>query len=327
MTQSALVNVKDLVKHFPVIGGVMKRTQGWVKAVDGVSFSIERGQNLGLVGESGCGKTTVGRTLMRLIPATSGSVLFEGNDVFNADPRALKVLRRDMQIIFQDPFSALDPRMRIGESIALGLYIHGDRNAKHRREVVREMLHKVGLEDYHADRYPHEFSGGQLQRVGIARALALEARFIVCDEPVSALDVSIQSQILNLLGELQNELQLTYLFIAHDMSVVKHISHNVAVMYLGKIVELAPRAELFDNPNHPYTQALMSAIPVAHPRQKRERILLEGDVPSPLDPPSGCHFHTRCPHVMERCKQEEPPLIQIGEGHQAACWLNEDDPR
>ncbi len=318
-----LVQVNDLVKHFPVIGGVMKRTQGWVKAVDGVSFSIDRGQSLGLVGESGCGKTTVGRTILRLIRATSGTVFFDGHDVIQSEKRTLKMLRRDMQIIFQDPFSSLDPRMQVGESIGLGLYIHGMRNARERQEVVREMLHKVGLEDYHAQRYPHEFSGGQLQRIGIARALALEARFIVCDEPVSALDVSIQSQILNLLRDLQNELELTYLFIAHDMGVIKHISHNVAVMYLGKIVELAPRDELFSNPNHPYTQALMSAIPVSNPRERKKRILIEGDVPSPLNPPTGCNFHTRCPFVMERCRHEEPPLKQVGEGHQAACWLNE----
>ena len=318
-----IVTVSNLVKHFPVVGGVMKRTQGWVKAVDGVSFSIERGQTLGLVGESGCGKTTVGRTILRLIAATSGATHFDSQDVFKSDSRALKKMRRNMQIIFQDPFSSLDPRMKVGQSIGIGLYIQGNRSATHRSEVVRKMLHKVGLEGYHADRYPHEFSGGQLQRVGIARALALEARFIVCDEPVSALDVSIQSQILNLLRDLQNELDLTYLFIAHDMSVVRHISHNVAVMYLGKIVEVAPRDELFANPNHPYTKALMSAIPVTNPREKRERILLAGDVPSPLNPPSGCHFHTRCPFVMERCRHEEPQLIQIGEDHQAACWLND----
>jgi peptide/nickel transport system ATP-binding protein/oligopeptide transport system ATP-binding protein len=302
----------------------LKRVQAWVKAVDGVSFKVQRGQTLGLVGESGCGKTTVGRTILRLIPATSGTVRFETQDVLKAQGGDLKQLRRHMQIVFQDPFSSLDPRMQVGESIGLGLYIHGMRNPKERQEIVSDMLNRVGLGDYVAKRYPYEFSGGQLQRIGIARALALKARFIVCDEPVSALDVSIQSQILNLLRDLQDELELTYLFIAHDMSVVEHISDQVAVMYLGRIVEVAPRGEIFTNPQHPYTQALMSAIPSPNlGREGRKRIVLAGDVPSPLDPPPGCHFHTRCPLAMDRCSQEEPVMKQIQSGHQVACWLME----
>jgi oligopeptide/dipeptide ABC transporter ATP-binding protein len=316
-----LVHVQNLVKYFPVKGGVFKQVKSWVKAVDGVSFSIKQGQTLGLVGESGCGKTTVSRTALRLIPATSGDVYFDGKDVLNASKRDLKDLRRQMQIIFQDPHSSLDSRLKVGESIGMGLYIHGMRDKRQRQDVVSEMLHKVGLDTNHADRYPYEFSGGQLQRIGIARVLALNARFVVCDEPVSALDVSIQSQILNLLKSLQDEMSLTFLFVAHNMSVVEHMSDQIAVMYLGKLVELASREELFKHPKHPYTQALMSAIPVSHPRQKKNRIILTGDVPSPLDPPDGCRFHPRCSHVMDHCRVEEPELKQIAPGHQAKCWL------
>ncbi len=318
---SDLVQVTDLVKFFPVRGGVFQQVCKWVKAVDSVSFGIPAGRTLGLVGESGCGKTTVGRVALRLIPATRGQVIFEGNDVLRANKRQMKDIRRKMQIIFQDPHSSLDARMRVGDSIGLGLYVHGMRNASQRREVVREMLEKVGLEEYHADRYPNEFSGGQLQRIGIARVLALNPRFIVCDEPVSALDVSIQSQILNLLRDLQEEMELTYLFVAHNMSVVKHMSDRIAVMYLGKIVELASRDELFSKPTHPYTQALMSAIPVKHPRDPKDHPILSGDVPSPLKPPTGCHFHPRCRHVMERCREQEPEMREIGPDHQARCWL------
>ncbi len=315
-----LVEVKNLVKYFPVRGGLLQRVIAQVQAVENVSFSIRRGETLGLVGESGCGKTTVGRTLLRLIPATKGEVFFEGRNVFAANGRELKALRRDMQIIFQDPFSSLDPRMPVGESIGEGLLVHGMRSRKERFEIVINTLRKVGLEDYHARRYPHEFSGGQRQRIGIARALALRPKFIVCDEPVSALDVSIQAQVLNILRELQREFNLTYLFIAHNLSVVEHISDRVAVMYLGKMVELAERDELYRNPLHPYTQALMSAIPVPDPDLKRDRIILKGDVPSPLRPPTGCRFHPRCPVAMEHCSKEEPQFREASPGHWVACW-------
>jgi peptide/nickel transport system ATP-binding protein/oligopeptide transport system ATP-binding protein len=318
--QPDLVKVDHLVKYFPVRGGVLQRVQAWVQAVDDVSFNIQAGETLGLVGESGCGKTTVGRTLLRLIPATSGAVEFEGQDVFKANERELKALRRHMQIIFQDPFSSLDPRMPVGESIAEGLLIHGMRDRRQRHQIVVDTLTRVGLEEYHARRYPHEFSGGQRQRIGIARALALRPKFIVCDEPVSALDVSIQSQVLNILKELQTEFDLTYLFIAHNLSVVEHISDRVAVMYLGKMVELAGRDELFRNPLHPYTQALMSAIPVPDPTLKRERIILKGDVPSPLRPPSGCRFHPRCPVALVHCARQEPEFKEVSKGHWVACW-------
>jgi oligopeptide/dipeptide ABC transporter ATP-binding protein len=291
-----------------------------VKAVDGVSFNVTQGETLGLVGESGCGKTTVGRSILRLTTATSGQVLFEGKDVLKARSWDLKAFRRNMQIIFQDPYSSLDPRLQIAESVGLPLYVHGMKNAKQRMEIVVAMLEKVGLESYHLKHYPHEFSGGQLQRVGIARALTLNPKFIVCDEPVSALDVSIESQILNLLSDLQDEFGLTYLFIAHNLSVVKHFSNRVAVMYLGKIVELADRTEIYENHLHPYTQALMSAIPIPNPTLKRQRIILSGDVPSPLNPPTGCRFHTRCPVAMEQCSQQEPVYKEANPGHWVACW-------
>ena len=315
-----LVEVKNLVKYFSVRGGLLQRVVAQVQAVENVSFNIRKGETLGLVGESGCGKTTVGRTLLRLVPATSGEVLFDGQSVFDANARQMKALRRDMQIIFQDPFSSLDPRMPVGESIGEGLLVHGMTNRKQRFEVVINTLRKVGLEDYHARRYPHEFSGGQRQRIGIARALALRPKFIVCDEPVSALDVSIQAQVLNILRELQGEFDLTYLFIAHNLSVVEHISDRVAVMYLGKMVELADRDELFRNPLHPYTQALMSAIPVPDPTLKRQRIILKGDVPSPLNPPTGCRFHPRCPVAVRHCSQQEPEFREVSPGHWVACW-------
>jgi peptide/nickel transport system ATP-binding protein/oligopeptide transport system ATP-binding protein len=315
-----LVEVKNLVKYFPVRGGLLQRVVAWVQAVDNVSFSIKEGETLGRVGESGCGKTTVGRTLLRLVPATGGSVIYDGQDVLKANGRELKALRRNMQIIFQDPFSSLDPRMPVGESIAEGLLVHGMGSRRERFEIVIQTLRKVGLEDYHARRYPHEFSGGQRQRIGIARALALRPKFIICDEPVSALDVSIQAQVLNILRELQGEFGLTYLFIAHNLSVVEHISDRVAVMYLGKIVELTDRDELYRNPLHPYTQALMSAIPIPDPTLKRERIVLKGDVPSPLRPPSGCRFHPRCPVALEHCAKEEPQFKEVSPGHWVACW-------
>ncbi|MBN2115205.1 MAG: ABC transporter ATP-binding protein [Anaerolineales bacterium] len=316
-----LVKVNNLVKYFPVRAGLFQRVVNHVKAVDDVSFFVRKGETLGLVGESGCGKTTVGRTMLRLIEPTSGAVTFEGRDVFSMKPRELKVARRDMQIIFQDPYASLDPRVPIGESVMEGLHIHRIGTPKERMDIMLETLKKVGLETYHSRRYPHEFSGGQRQRIGIARALALRPRFIICDEPVSALDVSIQSQVLNILKDLQAEFGLTYLFIAHNLSVVEHVSNRVAVMYLGKMVEMTSREELFRNPLHPYTQALMSAIPVPNPRLKRQRTILKGDVPSPLNPPKGCRFHPRCPVAIERCAHEEPPFVEVSPDHWAACHL------
>lgn len=321
--KSDLLVVKNLVKHFPVRSGLLQRTSAWVKAVDNVSFAVRQGETLGMVGESGCGKTTIGRTILRLVEPTSGEIAFEGHDLTKMSNRDLKPLRRDMQIIFQDPYASLNPRIPIGESVMEGLQIHNIGHPKDRWEVAINMLKKVGLEEYHARRYPHEFSGGQRQRIGIARALALNPKFIVCDEPVSALDVSIQSQVLNILKDLQQEFGLTYLFIAHNLSVVEHISDRVAVMYLGKMVELADRDVLYREPLHPYTRALLSAIPVAHPNQKRERTILKGDVPSPLNPPKGCRFHTRCPIAVEKCSQEEPEFKEIRSGHFVACWLAE----
>ncbi len=318
-----LIVVQDLVKYFPLKKGLLQRVYANVHAVDGVSFTIKRGETLGLVGESGCGKTTVGRTILRLIPATRGKVLFQGKELFTMGRKELKAARRNMQIVFQDPYSSLDPRVPIGESIAEGLLVHGIGTPRERFDVVGEMLVKVQLRRDHAKRYPHEFSGGQRQRIGIARALVLRPQFIVCDEPVSALDVSVQSQVLNILMDLQEEFGLTYLFIAHNLSVVEHISTRVGVMYLGQMVELAEREELYRHPEHPYTQALISAIPIPDPNLKRERIILKGDVPSPVNPPSGCHFHTRCAQVMERCSQEAPPWKDYGSGHMVACWLME----
>jgi oligopeptide/dipeptide ABC transporter ATP-binding protein len=315
-----LVQVNNLVKYFPVRGGLLQRVVAWVQAVDNVSFTVREGETVGLVGESGCGKTTVGRTILRLIEPTKGNVTFNGVDVVKLRGKELKEMRRNMQIIFQDPYASLDPRMPIGDSVAEGLKIHNVGTHKERYETVIEMLRKVGLEDYHSRRYPHEFSGGQRQRIGIARALALRPKFIVADEPVSALDVSIQSQVLNILKELQREFGLTYLFIAHNLSVVEHISDRVAVMYLGKMVEFADREELFNNPLHPYTQALMSAIPIPDPKLKRERIILQGDVPSPLNPPKGCRFHPRCPVAFEQCSVEEPVYKEVAPDHWVACW-------
>lgn len=319
-SERKLLEVNHLVKHFPVRGGLLQRTVGWVKAVDDVSFYVKEGETLGLVGESGCGKTTVGRTMLRLIEPTGGEIKFDGQDILKLEGNDLKLMRRNMQIIFQDPYSSLDPRIPVGESIAEGLKIHNVGNPKDRFDVVLEVLKKVGMEDYHARRFPHEFSGGQRQRIGIARALALQPKFIVADEPVSALDVSIQSQVLNILNDLQNEFHLTYMFIAHNLSVVEHISDRVAVMYVGKMVESAEREELFRNPLHPYTIALMSAIPIPNPTIKRERTILQGDVPSPLNPPTGCRFHPRCPVVMDNCHLEEPPLIEFSTEHWVACW-------
>ncbi|HEX2981849.1 MAG TPA: ABC transporter ATP-binding protein [Anaerolineaceae bacterium] len=316
-----LVEVNNLVKYFPVRAGLLQRVVNHVKAVDDVSFFVRKGETLGLVGESGCGKTTVGRTMLRLIEPTGGAVKFEGKDVFSMKPSELKTARRDMQIIFQDPYASLDPRVPIGESVMEGLHIHKVGTPKERMDIMLETLSKVGLESYHSRRYPHEFSGGQRQRIGIARALALRPRFIICDEPVSALDVSIQSQVLNILKDLQAEFGLTYLFIAHNLSVVEHVSNRVAVMYLGKMVEMTSREELFRNPLHPYTQALMSAIPVPNPRLKRQRTILKGDVPSPLNPPKGCRFHPRCPVALEKCAVEEPAFLEVSPDHWVACHL------
>ena len=321
--QEYLVEVKNLVKYFPVRAGLLQRVVAHVQAVDNVSFAVRKGETLGLVGESGCGKTTVGRSMLRLIEPTSGAVAFDGQDVLELRGKELKAIRRDMQIIFQDPYASLDPRVPIGESVMEGLHIHKIGIPKERFDIMIETLKKVGLEDYHARRYPHEFSGGQRQRIGIARALALRPKFIICDEPVSALDVSIQSQVLNILKDLQKEFGLTYLFIAHNLSVVEHISDRVAVMYLGKIVELTGRDELFKNPLHPYTQALMSAIPIPDPHLKRKRIILKGDVPSPLNPPSGCRFHPRCPIAEQICSQQEPEFREINPDHWVACWMVE----
>jgi oligopeptide/dipeptide ABC transporter ATP-binding protein len=315
-----LLVVKNLVKYFPVRAGLLQRVVGQVQAVDKISFNVQVGETLGLVGESGCGKTTVGRSILRLIEPTSGEVSFNGEDIIKMRPKALKEMRRNMQIIFQDPYASLDPRMPIGESVMEGLNIHNIGTHKERFQIMLDTLKKVGLEDYHARRYPHEFSGGQRQRIGIARALALNPKFIICDEPVSALDVSIQSQVLNILKDLQAEFGLTYLFIAHNMSVVEHISDRVAVMYLGKMVELTDRDELFANPLHPYTRALMSAIPVPDPLLKRERTILKGDVPSPLNPPKGCRFHPRCPIVDTICSQQEPEFREVTPDHFVACW-------
>jgi oligopeptide/dipeptide ABC transporter ATP-binding protein len=322
-----LVEIRDLVKHFPIHGGWLNRTTNVVQAVSGVSFDIMRGETLGLVGESGSGKTTVGRLLLRLLEPTSGSVRFDGTDITRLKGSALKPYRRRMQIIFQDPYASLDPRTPIGDSIGEGLRIHGLGSPAERRDKVRRMMDLVGLMPYHARRYPHEFSGGQRQRIGIARALVVEPDLVVCDEPVSALDVSIQAQVLNLLRSLQRELNLTYLFIAHNMGVVEHISDRVAVMYLGKMVEVADRGTTFRDPEHPYTQALLSAIPIPDPTRRRRRVILTGDVPSPVNPPSGCRFNPRCPLRLElgdpeRCVTEEPPLRDLTAqpgGHLCAC--------
>ncbi|MDQ0885542.1 oligopeptide transport system ATP-binding protein [Paenibacillus sp. V4I9] len=315
-----LVEVKNLKKYFPIKKGIFSRTVNHVKAVDGLDFTIFKGETLGLVGESGCGKSTTGRTILQLLQPTEGEVLYEGTNLVGMNPGELRKLRREMQMIFQDPYASLDPRMTVGEIIAEPIIIHGLAHGKERDRRVEELLNVVGLSSYHAKRYAHEFSGGQRQRIGIARALALNPKLIVADEPVSALDVSIQSQVINLLQDLQEQFQLTYLFIAHDLSVVRHISDRIGVMYLGRIVELADKHELFNSPKHPYTKALLSAVPIPNPLVKKERIVLQGDVPSPANPPSGCTFHPRCSECMAICKTEKPILKEVN-GQYIACHL------
>jgi oligopeptide transport system ATP-binding protein len=318
-----LLRVNELVKNFAVKGGILGRAVDQVHAVDHVSFDINAGETLGLVGESGCGKSTTGRCILRLIEPSSGEVWFSGQNVAELDGRALGALRRDMQIIFQDPYASLNPRMTVGAIIGEALIIHGlSKGRRAFEDRVAELLETVGLNADHMRRYPHEFSGGQRQRIGIARALAVSPKLIVCDEPVSALDVSIQAQVINLLEDLQDQFGLTYLFIAHDLSVVEHISTRVAVMYLGRIVEIAAARDLYDRPLHPYTEALLSAVPIPDPTAKRQRIRLEGDVPNPIHPPPGCHFHTRCPiRELPLCSTEKPPLRQTSDGHWVACHL------
>ncbi len=320
--QTPLLQVKDLVKYFPIKGGLLQREVDRVHAVDHVNFEIAPGETLGLVGESGCGKSTTGRCILRLIEPTGGQIWFEGRDVTNIDRGEFTNLCRDMQIIFQDPFASLNPRMTVGAIIGEALVIHKlFKTKQEQHDRVVQLLETVGLQPDHIRRYPHEFSGGQRQRIGIARALAVEPKLIVCDEPVSALDVSIQAQVINLLEDLQERFNLTYLFIAHDLSVVEHTSDRVAVMYLGRVVEIAKSYDLYTNPQHPYTEALLSAVPIPDPTVKRKRIMLQGDVPNPINPPSGCHFHTRCPIKQDICTKERPVLKRVSDGHQVACHL------
>jgi peptide/nickel transport system ATP-binding protein/oligopeptide transport system ATP-binding protein len=318
-----LLEVTDLVKHYAVRGGVLRRRVGTVHAVDGVSFTVGVGETLGMVGESGCGKSTVARAILRLVEPTSGSIQLNGLDITHLGKADLREHRRSMQIIFQDPFASLNPRMTAGDIVGEPLSVHGLATGEKRRERVAELFDQVGLRADQMQNYPHQFSGGQRQRICIARALSLGPDLIVCDEPVSALDVSIQAQVINLLIDLQRRHGFSYLFIAHDLAVVAHISHRVAVMYLGRIVEIAEKAELFANPRHPYTQALLASVPVADPKRKTLKPMIDGDVPSPINPPSGCAFHTRCRYVMDRCKVDTPILQETGPKHQVACWLNE----
>ena len=320
--EKVLLEVKQLKKYFPVKAGVFKKTVGYVKAVDEISFYIKEGETLGLVGESGCGKSTTGATILRLEEATSGEVKYQGKDVLGLNKKEMREMRKEMQIIFQDPYASLNPRMTVADIVGEPLDIHNlVNNKKERNERVRELLDSVGLTAEQMNRYPHEFSGGQRQRIGVARALAVSPKLIIADEPVSALDVSIQAQVINILQDLQREYGLTYLFIAHDLSVVKHISDRVAVMYLGKIVEMTGKEDLYNNPLHPYTQSLLSAIPIPDPTVNNERIILEGDVPSPVNPPSGCRFHPRCPKAMEVCSEAVPEFKEYDDGHFAACHL------
>lgn len=319
--QDYILEAKNIKKYFPIKGGVLKRTVGNVKAVDDVSLNIIRGETLGVVGESGSGKSTLGRVLLRLMDPTEGQILFENNDITTLGNRQLRPYRKDMQIVFQDPFASLNPKMNVQELIEEPLLVQTSLSRNERRDKAINLLEKVGLRPADRLKYPHEFSGGQRQRISIARALALNPKFVICDEPVSALDVSIQAQVLNLMADLQDEFNLTYLFIAHDLSVVKHISDRVAVMYLGRIAEIAPKKNLYDTPLHPYTQALLSAVPSVDVNNRREKIILKGDLPSPSNPPSGCAFRTRCPKAHERCSIDRPDLIEVSEGHSVACHL------
>lgn len=321
MTEDTLVEVKNLTKYFPAGEGLFGKGTGVVKALDDVSFTIRKGETFGLVGESGCGKTTTGRCILRLIEPTSGEVNFEGKDLLSVDAANMRRMRRDMQIIFQDPYSSLNPRMRVGQIVIEPLTIHNVGTKAERKDRVAELLQLVGLDPSHAERYPHEFSGGQRQRIGIARALALNPKFIVCDEPVSALDVSVQAQVVNLLQDLQEQLNLTYLFISHGLSVVEHISTRVGIMYLGKLVEVASSEEIFRNPLHPYTRALLSAIPKPEPDERRNRLPLLGDIPTPLNPPSGCRFRTRCTMAEPRCAEVEQKLVEVSKDHFVACMV------
>jgi oligopeptide transport system ATP-binding protein len=318
-----LVEVENLKMHFPIKGGVLGKQVGEVKAVDGISFFIKKGETLGLVGESGCGKSTTGRMLLRLLEPTEGKIYFEGEDITKLSTNAMRKKRREMQMVFQDPFASLNPRHTVEKILEEPLIVHGVKDKAERKRRVKELLEVVGLSSWHAKRYPHQFSGGQRQRIGIARALAVNPKLIIADEPVSALDVSIQSQVLNLMQDLQKEFDLTYLFIAHDLGVVRHISDRVGVMYLGHIVELADSEKLYDNPKHPYTQALLSAVPIPDVEHQKDRVILQGDVPSPSNPPAGCPFHTRCPAAMEHCASVKPVLKEVAEGHYAACHLYE----
>ncbi|HKA32709.1 MAG TPA: dipeptide ABC transporter ATP-binding protein [Candidatus Binatia bacterium] len=316
----SLLEIHNLKKYFPVGGGLFSSHKGEVRAVDGVDLTVEEGETLGIVGESGCGKSTLGRTILRLIEPTAGEIRFEGKDLLKLSSRELRQMRREMQIIFQDPYASLNPRMRVGEIVGEGLEIHKLARGRKKRERVMELLHQVGLREDHYDRYPHEFSGGQRQRIGIARALAVNPRFIVADEPVSSLDVSIQAQIINLLQELQQKMHLTYFFISHDLRVVEHLSHRVAIMYLGKIVEIAPSEKIYRDAKHPYTRALLSAVPLPDPERKKERIVLHGDVPSPVNPPPGCSFHPRCAYREDVCDKIEPEL-ESADGHAVSCHV------